>query len=91
LDDAQRYLEQLCQVDAPTARAHTLTQAFLAIVRERRGRDLETWITAATASGVEALARFARGLWDDLAAVTAGLTLDWSNEHVAYCTSSPAS
>jgi transposase len=33
----------------------------------------------ATHSGLEALARFARGLQDDLAAVTAGLTLPWSN------------
>jgi transposase len=30
-------------------------------------------------SGIEALGRFARGLQEDLAAVTAGLTLDWSN------------
>ena len=30
-------------------------------------------------SGIEALARFARGLQDDLSAVTAGLTLAWSN------------
>jgi hypothetical protein len=30
-------------------------------------------------SGIEALARFARGLQDDLTAVTAGLTLAWSN------------
>ncbi len=49
--DAQTYLDQLCQVDVGIARAHTLLQAFLAIVRERRG--------------------------DDLAAITAGLTLKW--------------
>ena len=61
------------------ARAYALTQAFLALVRERRGRDLEAWITAATDSGIDALARFARGLQEDLAAVTAGLTLEWSN------------
>jgi transposase len=48
-------------------------------VRERRGRDLEAWIVAATASGIGELARFARGLREDLAAVTAGLTLPWSN------------
>ena len=56
-----------------------LSQAFLAMVRERRGHDLEAWMTAATDSGIDALARFARGLQEDLAAVTAGLTLDWSN------------
>jgi transposase len=77
--EAQTYLDQLCQMDARIARAHELTQAFLTLVRERRGRDVESWITAATDSGINALARFARGLRDDLAAVTAGLTLEWSN------------
>jgi transposase len=56
-----------------------LPQAFLALARERRGSDLAAWITAATDSGLEELARFARGLQKDLAAVTAGLTLPWSN------------
>jgi transposase len=77
--EAQTYLDQLCQMDARITRAYRLTQAFLAMVRERRGSDLEAWITAATNSGLDALARFARGLREDLAAVTAGLTLPWSN------------
>jgi transposase len=77
--EAQTYPDQLCQMEAGVAQAHGLAQAFLAMVRERRGSDLEAWITAATDSGIDALARFARGLQEDLAAVTAGLTLDWSN------------
>jgi transposase len=77
--EAQTYLDQLCQMDAGITRAYRLTRAFLAIVRERRGSDLEAWIMAATDSGIEALARFARGLQEDLAAVAAGLTLPWSN------------
>jgi transposase len=77
--EAQTYLDQLCRMDAGIARAYRLTQGFLAMVRERRGRDLEAWITAATNSDIDALARFARGLQADLAAVTAGLTLPWSN------------
>ena len=76
---AQTYLEQLCQLEAGIAQAHALTQGFLAIVRARRGHDLEAWISAATASGLDGLARFAHGLREDLAAVTAGLTLEWSN------------
>jgi transposase len=77
--EPQTYLDQLCQIDIGIARAHALSQAFLAIVRERRGKDLEAWITAATASGIDTLARFGRGLQEDLAAVSAGLTLSWSN------------
>jgi transposase len=56
-----------------------LTQAFLARVRKRRGDELEAWIAEGTRSGIDALVRFARGLQEDLAAVTAGLTLPWSN------------
>jgi transposase len=78
-DDAQTYLNQLCQVDARIARAYALSQAFLALVRERRGDDLEAWRAEATHSGVDALARFAQGLQDDLSAITAGLTLEWNN------------
>jgi transposase len=76
---AQLYLDQLCAMDADIAQAYRLTHAFLAMARERRGRDLEAWLTAAAASGIDALARFACGLRKDLAAVTAGLTLPWSN------------
>jgi transposase len=47
--------------------------------RERRGTDLEAWRAEAMPSGSGELARFARGLPEDLAAVTAGLTLDWRN------------
>jgi transposase len=33
----------------------------------------------ASSSGIDVLARFARGLQDDLVAIKAGLTLKWSN------------
>jgi transposase len=74
--DAQRYLDQLCQMDASIARAHELSHAFLTMVRERRGIDLAAWMAEAMHSGIEELAR---GLQENLAAVTAGLTLAWSN------------
>jgi transposase len=77
--EAQLYLDQLCQIEAGVARAHGLSQAFLAMVRERRGQDLEAWRAEAMSSGIGTRARFAQGLQEDLAAVTAGLTLDWSN------------
>jgi len=77
--EARTYLDQLCQVEASVARAYDLSQAFLAMVRERRGNDLEAWMAEAMDSGIDALTRFARGLQDDLSAVKAGLTLTWSN------------
>ena len=77
--DAQLYVDQLIHADPVLAQAYTLSQAFLALVRERRGADLTAWITEAVTSGIAVLARFAQGLQEDLAAITAGLTLPWSN------------
>lgn len=77
--EAQRYVEQLTQSDPALAQAYTVSQAFLALVRERRGEALTTWITEATSSGIAALAHFAQGLQEDLTALTTGLTLPWSN------------
>jgi transposase len=77
--DAQLYVDQLTQAQPTIAQAYTLSQAFLRLVRERRGDALAAWITEASASEIAALARFAEGLQEDLAAITAGLTLPWSN------------
>jgi transposase len=77
--EAQTYLDQLCQIDADIGRAHGLTHAFLAMVRGRRGADLHAWRAEAVSSGIAELARFARGLQDDVSAVTAGLSWAWSN------------
>lgn len=51
----------------------------MALVRGRQGDALEAWIADALTRGIEALARFAHGLQEDLAAVKAGLTLPWSH------------
>jgi len=77
--DARLYVAQLTQVGQAIAQAYPRSQAFLALVRERRGDALEVWLTAAAASEMEALTRFAQGLQEDLAAVQASLTLPWSN------------
>ena len=66
-------------MDPSIAQAYQPSQALLALVRERRGDELEAWRTAATYSGSEALARFAHGLQENLAAVNAGLILPWSH------------
>jgi transposase len=77
--EAQTYVDQLCQVNTRMARAHVPIQASLTMVRERRGADLEVWMAEAMHSGLDELVRCARGRPEDLAAVTAGLTLEWSN------------
>lgn len=66
-------------MDAGIAQAHGLSHACLAMVREPRGHALEAWRAEATNSGISELARFARGLQDDLPAIQAGLTLTWNH------------
>jgi transposase len=68
-------VDQLTQANPSIAQAYQLSQAFLTLVRERRGDALDAWMTAATDSGIETLGRFAQGLQEDLTAVKAGLTL----------------
>jgi transposase len=77
--DQQAYLDCLQAANAGVATAYRLTQTFAAMVRERGGEQLDTWLAEAEGSDVGALRRFAQGLRKDLAAVRAGLTERWSN------------
>jgi transposase len=58
-------------------RAHVA--AFADLMTQRRGRELESWITAAAASGLPELRSFVTGLRRDQDAVTAGLTLPYNS------------
>ena len=54
-------------------------RAFAALLTDRRGAELEGWMSAVEASDLPALHGFVRGLRKDLAAVAAGLSLPYSN------------
>ena len=73
------------------AEATQLAQDFAQLVRDRQPDNLDPWLERAALSLSDVLQRFAKRLREDYASVKAGVTLPWSNEHVAYCTSSPAS
>jgi transposase len=73
--------EQLAQLraqQAEVAEAIDLAQAFAQLVRQRQPTQLDPWLTRATTSMLEALRRFAKGLYEDYDAVKAGVTLPWS-------------
>ncbi|MBV7697387.1 ISL3 family transposase [Streptomyces sp. TRM70350] len=57
-------------------------RSFAQMMTERRGNDLDDWITRAGNTGLKPLCSLARGLRQDFDAVTAGLTLDWSSGKV---------
>ena len=59
--------------------AYALAQDFTGLVRERASQRLGSWIERAQASNTTELQSFAKGLQQDLAAVTAGISLPWSN------------
>jgi transposase len=73
------YLTALQEAQPTLAVAYQLAQAFVTILRERRGREqLADWIAQALANDCVELRNFAKGLRSDQAAVEAGLTLPWS-------------
>jgi transposase len=78
-DEQRAYLQQLRVADPTIATATDLVADFLTMLRRREGERLPVWLDAAEASGIGDLARFARKLRSDLAAVQAGLTLRHSN------------
>ncbi len=78
-DEQRTMVDRVCTADTAFAVAYQLTQDFAALLREREGEALDAWIAAASASEVAELQRFAQGLLPDIAAVRAGLTLEWSN------------
>src|SRR5581483_823269 len=78
-DEERAYLTRLCEQAPCIATAYTLTQDFAAMVRERQGQQLDSWLAQAKDSGLKELAAYARGLETDYAAVAAGLRLPWSN------------
>jgi transposase len=74
----RRALDRLCELDEAVAAAYRRAQEFAALVRERRGEELDGWVERARQSGSRELGRFALGLLDD-PAIRAGLVEPWSN------------
>ncbi len=75
--DNQAVWEQL-KDHADLTKVHAIAQQFVALVRQRHAEPLDTWFSAARASGVQELRTFAEVLHRDYAAVKAALTLPWS-------------
>ena len=73
--------QQLARLRAQSdevAAAITLAQDFATLVRQRQPEALDAWLQRAAISAPEAMRRFALGLYEDYAAVKAGMTLPWS-------------
>src|SRR4029450_4679197 len=64
-------LTQLHAQAAEGAEALALAQDFATLVRQRQPTQLDLWLTRATTSPIEALRRFATGLYEDYEAIKA--------------------
>ncbi|WP_329409235.1 transposase [Nocardia vinacea] len=78
-DDEKQHLQQILHRSDTLTTVNKLVSDFAGMVRERRGRHLDTWIADATNSGITHLSSFATGLLNDYDAVRNGLTLEWSS------------
>jgi transposase len=80
LDEMQQVELRLIRQASPSAEtAYGLAQAFMWMMREHTGEQLDTWRSLAEASHLPELKSFAKGIHQDKGAVLAGLTLPWSN------------
>lgn len=81
-DDEKPVAELLCRLSPEVLRAQELAVSFVEVVRERRPDELRGWIIEAQRSEIPEFAGFANGLTDDLQAVRAALTYEWSQGQV---------
>ena len=80
LDQRQQAELVLIRQASPSAEtAYCLAQAFMQMIREHTGEQLDTWLSSVEASHLPELESFAKGIQQDKAAVFAGLTLPYSN------------
>ncbi|MFJ8637436.1 transposase [Streptomyces sp. NPDC093568] len=77
-DQAQRLKEILARCPALDRTAGHV-RAFAELMSNRKGRDLDQWITGVQADDLPALHTFVTGLGQDLDAVVAGLSLRYSS------------
>ena len=83
LDEKQRHqVEHIRQGHHDLDAAYELSQAFVLMLAERRGADLDEWLVQAEHSGLAELKSFAQGIRRDYAAVRAAFTSQWSQGQV---------
>jgi transposase len=83
LDEKQK--QQVGQIRAghpDLERAYQLSQDFVMMLAERRGADLDAWLTQAEHSGLPEFKKMAKGIRLDYAAVKAAFSSEWSQGQV---------
>ena len=80
LDEEEgKNLHKLIEQSSDLQQVYNLVQEFLVLVHERKKEALSSWLERAKQTPIGELRYFAIGLENDLAAVEAALTYEWSN------------
>jgi transposase len=79
LEHDREHLDELLAACPHLTRLAEHVHTFATLLTERRGDEVEGWMTAVETTNLPALHGFVRGLRKDLAAVTAGLSMPYSN------------
>src|SRR5215469_1036448 len=83
LDEQQRKdVEQIRKAHPDLEMAYQLGQGLVMMLAERRGGDLDTWLTQAEHSGLPEFKKMAKGMRLDYGAVKMAFTSEWSNGQV---------
>ena len=72
-------LEQLVKQHPDLTLLVELADEFLQLVKKRQASMLDDWLLKAASSSIKPLQTFAKGLFDDYAAVKASMCTEWSN------------
>jgi len=72
-------LEQLVKQHKDLALLVELADEFLQLLRQRQSDAFDNWLLKAAGSAIKPLQTFAKGLFDDYAAVKASMGSEWSN------------
>jgi transposase len=80
--EQQKIVEDLRQFFPDVSGAQELARGFFRIVRERKANELRAWLMAALKSQLPEFVKFANGIMQDLQAVKAALTYEWSQGQV---------
>ena len=78
----RKQLEIVCQAGLDFQHVYELAQEFVTMVTQHQAEVFEAWLQRAEHSGIASLKGLAKGLRRDDAAVSAALTLPWSQGQV---------
>lgn len=81
-EQEQQMVALLCQFSPEVARAQELALSFVGLIKGRHTAGLREWLAGALRSEIPEFVGFANGVTDDLQAVKAALSYEWSQGQV---------